>query len=150
MRRFSMFLLVVGFLSFLALSSSVSDVMAQNPNVCPQPAGSEKQENSTCSFTAGEGEVITSICVKAGNNRVGSATDPCGFTNPCLIVVATTDGDSCVGLNISGAGCPGFGVSHCVATFGDAPKCVPDVKGEICKNGIDDDCDGIVDEEDCV
>jgi hypothetical protein len=140
------FFLVVGFLSFLALSSSVSDVMAQN--VCPQPSGSEKQESSTCSFTADEGEVITSICVKAGRNVVGSATDPCGFTHPCLNVVATSDGDSCVALVISGTGCRGFGVSHCVATFGEAPKCVPNPKGEICDNGVDDDCDDLVDKQD--
>jgi hypothetical protein len=131
MRRFSMFFLVVGFLSFLALSSSVSDVMAQNSNVCPEPAGSEKQENSTCSFTADEGEVITSICVKAGQNRVESvgSTDPCALTNPCLNVVAMRAEDgSCVGLTISGSGCRGFGVSHCVATFGDVktpPPCDP-------------------------
>ena len=31
---------------------------------------------------------------------------------------------------------------------GDAPECVPDTLGEECDNGIDDDCDELVDEND--
>lgn len=103
-------------------------------------------------YNAPADESITSVCIKAGRS---SFVATCGNDDSgpagCFDVTWTLGAEGCctsVEIGGGGTGRDCKAISHSAAQFGGEPcdVCVP--APEVCDNGSDDDCDGLVDCED--
>jgi hypothetical protein len=141
-RHWFSLMVALSFVAGLALALPDTAAFAQG-SICE---GDQKIEGGgPHTYTPGAGNIVTDVCIKAGNNTIVFAcpqTDPTG----CYTLVWATD---CSTVTISGGGTSSTckSISHTAADFGEKPpgECVPEKGGEVC-DGRDNDCDGIVDE----
>jgi hypothetical protein len=91
-------------------------------------------------------DIITSVCIKAGQTT--SLVISSDVVGACYTVSGIGTSTVTVTRTGSGPGCQG--ISHVRFYTEKKEEPPPPPKDEICKNGIDDDGDGSIDEAPCV
>jgi hypothetical protein len=128
-----------GFAGTSALGNLFTSVQA-----CGQPPDLRRTFWSPTGIPAAStGDITLTVTRPPGTQclYVGATAFIGGFESAGIFAFATVPGTACVDLD-------GDGFSNCQNDCNDADRLVYPGRSEICDNGVDDNCDGLVDEED--